>query len=261
MNVLFTNSFYTKQTEEDLSEYTIIDVTSRVVMNKEFMKVHPNFAKEISPFYIGPVVGTDGAKANIFEIFWQCGKVYPCHDNNGKPNGDFFKWRKEFYDKKQCSKELMRHACESIGYNNKDCLYFAYFDKEKGEYVPLNYVDSRKKVYFKEYAKLVYDTPSFKWLKSLVDNGEKIALVDFDTYNYNEKCGMRKKYEQYINKCEKEKINPTIPESSFLSIGSMKDAINCSFLQAGHGFVLKALLQGDIEVVNGEVIDHEGILE
>jgi hypothetical protein len=41
MNVYFTNTFYTSQTENDLSEYTVIDVTSRVTRNKEFMATAP----------------------------------------------------------------------------------------------------------------------------------------------------------------------------------------------------------------------------
>ena len=32
-------------------------------------------------------------------------------------------------------------------------------------------------------------------------------------------------------------------------------------MKVGHGCVIKALLQGDIEVVNGNVIDHAGILK
>lgn len=261
MNVLFTNTFYTSQTENDLSDYIIIDVTSRIERNKSFMAEHPNFGKELSPFFIGPVITSDGTKANIFEVFWQCGKVYPCHNDNGKPNEDFFKWRNEFYSKTECTKDLMRHACKSIGYEHKDCQYFAYYDKTKCEYIPLSFVEARKKVYFPEYAKLIYNTDAFLWLKSLVDSGKKIALVDFDGYNYNEICSMKKKYEQYVNKCKKEKTSPVIPESAFLNITSMKDVANCPFLSAGHGFVIKALLQGDIEVINGEVIDHAGILE
>ena len=70
MNVYFTNTFYTSQTENDLSEYTVIDVTSRITRNKEFMEEHPRFAREISPFYVGPVTSSDGVKAEIFEIFW-----------------------------------------------------------------------------------------------------------------------------------------------------------------------------------------------
>lgn len=260
MNVYFTNSFYTSQTENDLAEYMIFDVTSRVTSNKAFMEKHPNFAKELSPFFVGPLTSSDGVRAEIFEIFWQCGKVYPCHDDNGKPNAAFFEWRSYFYSQTKCSKGLMRHSCKSLGYEHSDTRYFAYFDKEKGEYVPLYYVEARKKVYFPEYAKLIYNTESFKYLKSLVDSGKKIALVDFDACNYNEPCAMQKEYIAYINKCKQDKIAPTLTEEDFLKITSLKKLINAPFMKVGHGCVIKALLQGDIEVVNGEVVDHAGIL-
>ena len=55
LNVKFTNTFYLNQTDEkDLSDYIVVDVTSRVERDKEFMKEHPSFAKDLSPFYIGP---------------------------------------------------------------------------------------------------------------------------------------------------------------------------------------------------------------
>jgi hypothetical protein len=44
-------------------------------------------------------------------------------------------------------------------------------------------------------------------------------------------------------------------------IDNLKKLVNCSFMPVGHGCVIKALLQGDIEVVDDEVIDHAGILE
>lgn len=260
MNVYFTNHFYTSQTEHDLSEYIIIDVTSRITRNKDFMKEHPNFAKEISPFYVGPVISSDGVKAIVFEILWQCGKVYPCHDDSGKPNESYFEWRNYFYSKNECTKDLMRHTCKSIGYEHSDAKYFAYYDKEKCEYIPLNYVEARKKVYFPEYAKLIYNTESFKYLKSLVDSGKKIALVDFDACNYNELCAKKKEYIAYVNKCKKNKENLKYTESDFCNIKSMKDFINAPFMKVGHGMVIKALLQGDIEVIDGEVVDHTGIL-
>ena len=46
-DVKFTNGFYTNQTEEDLEKYEIIDVTSRAERNKEFMKDHPTFVKDL----------------------------------------------------------------------------------------------------------------------------------------------------------------------------------------------------------------------
>ena len=261
MNVHFTNTFYTNQTEDSLEDYVIFDVTSRVERNKDFMKEHPTFARDLSPFFIGPLVSSDGVKAEIFEIFYQCGKVYPCHDQGGKPNAAYFEWRNKFYAESTCTKGLMRHACKSLGYEHMDTLYFAYFDKEKQEYIPLNYVEARKRVYFPEYAKLIYNTESFQYLKSLVDSGKKIALVDFDACNYNEKCAMLKQYEAYLNKCKKNKIAPTLTENDFTKIDSLKKLVNCSFMPVGHGCVIKALLQGDIEVVDDEVIDHAGILE
>jgi hypothetical protein len=260
MNVHFTNTFYTSQTEHDLGEYMIFDVTSRVTRNKEFMEQHPRFARELSPFYVGPVTSADGVKAEIFEIFWQCGKVYPCHDDNGKPNADYFEWRNYFYSQTECTKDLMRHTCKSIGYDHKDARYFAYFDKDKGDYTPLGYVEARKKVYFPEYAKLIYNTESFRYLKSLVDSGKKIALVDFDACNYNEACAMQKEHTAYVNKCKKNKTAPALTEADFLNITSLTELINAPFMKVGHGCVIKALLQGDIEVVDGEVVDRAGIL-
>lgn len=257
MNVKKDNPFYQYQVDDDLSNYIVIDVTSRVIRDKDFMKEHPNFEKDLSPFYIGPVISSDGVKANIFEIFWQCGKVYPPHDDNGKPNQAFFEWRNKFYALNKVSKELMRHACEDLGCHHNDCRYFAYFDKEKKEYIPLNYVESRKRVYIVEYAKLVYKTESFKWLKSLLDSGHKIALLDFDGFNYHSETAMKKRYESFKNKNPDTKLK----EEDFLKIKTMKDVVNCSFLAVGHAFTLKLLLQGDIEVVDDKVIDKTGVLK
>jgi hypothetical protein len=116
-------------------------------------------------------------------------------------------------------------------------------------------------VYFPEYAKLIYNTESYQYLKSLVDIGKKIALVDFDACNYNEPCAMQKEYTAYVNKCKKDKVAPTLTEDDFTNIKSFKGLINTPFVKVGHGCVIKALLQGDLEVVNGEVIDHAGILD
>ena len=69
MNVHFTNTFYTSQTEKRLDEYMIFDVTSRVTRNKDFMAKHPSFAKDLSPFFVGHVTGADGVEAKILRFF------------------------------------------------------------------------------------------------------------------------------------------------------------------------------------------------
>ncbi len=259
MDVKFTNSFYTNQCP-DLEDYIVIDCTSRCTKNKAFMKDHPNFAKDLSPFYIGPVIGEDGVVCNKFELFWQCSKVYPCHDDHGKPNAEWLKWRNDFFSKEKLPTALLRHPNESLGYQGKDCLYSAFYNKETAKYEQLDYISARKKVYFKEYSKLVYNTESFKWLKELVDSGKKIAIVDFDAFNYYSSQAKTKRYESYVKKCNKDKIYPTLGPDDFGNVKTMKDVVNFK-LPAGHGVVLKALLQEDIIVdKDNNVIDKAGIL-
>ena len=91
--------------------------------------------------------------------------------------------------------------------------------------------------------------------------GKKIALLDFDGYNYDSEEAMRKQYVSYLNKCKREKVEPKYDESDFLKIKCVKDVVNCPFLLAGHGFAIKMLLQGDIAVnEDGTVTDITGVL-
>ncbi len=261
MNVKFTNTFYLNQTDNgDLSDYVIIDVTSRIERNKEFMKEHPTFAIDLSPFFIGPVISSDGVTANIFEIFWQCGKVYPCHNDNCKPNEEYFKWRNEMFAKKKLSKKYLRHPNKMLNCEHSDTLYFLHYNKDRKEYEKLNFVDSRKKFYVEAYAKYAVNTDSYKWLKSLVDSGKKIALVDFDAFNYYDEVAKTKIYNSYINKCKKKGWTPKQSLEDFLNIKNMNDFYDASFISTGHASVLKMLLEGDIEVIDDKIIDHIGVL-
>ena len=208
MNLKYDNPSYTNQVDDELSEYVVVDVTSRVLRNKDFMKEHPTVAKDLSPFFVGPVIASDGEVANIFEHFWQCSKVYPCHYVNGELTPDFFDWRKKWYEKTEVSKNKTesRYPSHELGYEPKDCLFSVYYDDN--EYKKLNYIEARKKLYITEYAKKIYNTESFKWLKSIVDSGKKLALIDFDAYNYYSETAIEKRYNFYINKCKENKVKP-----------------------------------------------------
>ena len=243
----------------DLADFEVIDVTSHNRSEK--------FRSEISPMFIGPLRSSDGVVCNVFETLWQCSKVYPCHDANGQPNEEYFEWRNRHFaepkpslnDKKAI--KALRHVNEELGMAHADTLYTACWDEEKKEFVHLNYVEARKKIYFPEYAKLVYNTDSFKELKAKVDAGEKIALMDFDCLNYYNPDAKARLFKSYVDKCKREHRQPAASIDEYIGINSMKDLVGCSFLPVGHGVVLKALLQGDIEVAGGKVIDHSGILE
>ena len=96
-------------------------------------------------------------------------------------------------------------------------------------------MEARKKIYIPEYAKLVVNTQTYKDLAKRVAEGEKIALVDFDAWNYYGK--------------------------DLSSTTTVKEIVNNPAYKVGHSYVIKMLLQGDIEVKNGVVIDHADVLK
>jgi hypothetical protein len=71
---------------------------------------------------------------------------------------------------------------------------------------------------------------------------------------------MEKEYASYLNRCKKNKVAPTLTRENFLRIGSLKELVDAPFMKVGHGCVIKAILQGDLEIVDGEVVDHAGLL-
>lgn len=252
--LLFTNPFYVNQCP-DLDERIIIDVTSR---NR-----NRDFARQVSPFFVGPVTGSDGATAENLEIFWQVGKVFPHHDSEGKPSEEYFNYRRMMYKKhpEEFQKTLMRHPYREFGYEPEEMLYWPWWNKETGEYEHLSYLEGRKKVYIPEYAKLVAHTSALQEMKKLLDEGKKIAILDFDGFNYYCEDAMKVRYRAYVLRCKKLKTPVLLKEKDFTNIKDMKSAVNFADTPVGHAFVIKSLLQGDLEVVDGKVIDHVGMLE
>ena len=247
-----SNSFYTNQCA-DLEDRIVIDLTSR--------NPDKNLVRQVSPFFVGPVTGPDGASSDSLEVFWQVGKVFPHHDSDGQPNSAYFEYRNDMYSKKQgeIPKSIMRHPYREFGYEADDMLYWAYWNSEKGEYERLSYLEGRKKVYIPEYAKLVANSEAVKWMKALLDQGKKLALLDFDGFNYYCEEAMKIRYRAYVLKCKKEKRPILRTEKDFTDIRDMKTAVDFADTPVGHAFVVKALLQGDLEVVDGQLVDHLGL--
>lgn len=249
----FRNPFYTNQCP-DLEDRIIINVTSR--------SDDRAVARQLSPFFIGPVTGPDGATAPNLEVFWQVGKVFPHHDNAGSPSGDYFAYRERMYGAPLGSipKPVMRHPYREFGYKADDMLYWPCWNKEKKEYEALSYLEARKKIYVPAYAKLVANTPVLEYMRRLLDEGKKLALLDFDGFNYYCDEAMKVRYRAYVLKCKKEKNPVILTERDFTDIKDMKSAIGFAHMPVGHAFVIKALLQNDLEVVDGQVIDPLGIV-
>ena len=217
------SAFYKTQCD-DLSDRVIYDVTSR----------NPNraFAKQVSPMYMGPVITGDSMNAECFEIYWQSGKLYPCHAYFGQPTAEYWEYRKQRFSIPigGLGNVEKRYPNRMLHCQTKDCQGYIWYNKETGKYELLGWVASRKKAYITEYAKLFVKTDAYQEIKKTYESGKKIALIDFDVYNYYK---------------EDKTIFDVINENR----------------QAGHGYVIKMLLEGAIEVINDEVVDHIGILE
>jgi len=255
---LKTTAVYVNQCP-NLQDYEMIDVTSH---NRD-----SEFKSQISPMFVGPCIAPDGAVAQCLEELWQAAKVYPCFVKDGEPTAEYFEWRNKWYSypkpglnsKKEI--KLLRHLNEELGAEHSQTLYTCWYNTETKKYDHLAYVEARKRVYFPEYAKVVYNSPAFKELKKKVDSGAKVVLMDYDCFNYYYGREKERAYQRYLNDCKKNNIPTHGTLNDFMNINSIKDLVDCPYARVGHGVALKALLQGDLEVVDGKVIDHSGILE
>ena len=71
---------------------------------------------------------------------------------------------------------------------------------------------------------------------------------------------MKIRYRAYVLKCKKRKVPVLKTEKDFTDIKDMSSAIGFAETPVGHAFVIKALLQGDLRVVDGKVLDPLGML-
>ena len=205
-------------------EFEVIDCTS----NNPDLKMREG----LSPFYIGPVECYDGKTAKVFELAWQCAKVYPwCMGADGLPDDRYFAWRDGQWSREKDLENTMSMRYP-VGKENVGKCKYAWWEVD-GVFRKLGYVEARKYIYMPLYAKAVVESEAYKRLVEMRDSGKNIMLVDFDGYNIHH------------------------PRYNF----TYNDAIHCPILKMGHGFVLAMLLEGLIRVENGEVKYADGLMD
>lgn len=137
-----------------------------------------NYAKDFSPFILGPVIIRYTETAKNLENFWQFSKVYKDHvDENNEPTEEYFKWRNKGFQ------DLKAHRYPK-GKGAKPLYSLDYYNGLK-----LDYISARKRIYIPHYSKLVQQTEGFKKLKDSFHKEDRkdIYLWDFDGYNHIEK--------------------------------------------------------------------------
>ena len=178
--------------------------------------------KNLIPFYLGPVQLYEGNQAKNLENAWQFSKVYSNHFDklNNTIKDDYFTWSKKGWNDYFAHRYPMGKGVKPL------FSFWKFFNKETQiwEEVYLDYISARTNIYIPLYAKLVYNTQAYVQLKNMLLNGDKLALWDFDGYDFNKK-------------------NMTF-----------KDVIFEPKYKCGHAFVIYGLLTNQIIIQNDEVI-------
>jgi len=192
-----------------ISRVLNIDATSGS-MNK----INGESAKQFSPMYLK-------TKSNIiFENYWQYSKVFEelNHiDSKGEVTQKWYDFREKGFKREKGDRHPKGTKSNEILYiDQSGKRHFKYYKPVFAIYddVIYDYVSSRKNVYAPIYAELVLKTKAFKELKYIVDSGQSVQILDFDTY----------------------------PGSFKVTVDLLRDRINDPSVPFGHGYILAGLL-------------------
>ena len=129
------------------------------------------YGQQLSPFYLRNIPMYGGIVSSNMENAWQYSKVYAEHvGEDGEPTDEYFEWAKKGWASWKADRYPM-------GKGRKP--EFSYWDGHR-----LDYISARRNLYFPMYARAVIHTETFKDLWERVNNGDKIALLDFDGYHF-----------------------------------------------------------------------------
>lgn len=194
------------------SDFQVINTTS---------KDKNGLGGQLSPFFLGPVSIYEEITAKNLENAWQFSKVYPEHFDSLNHNilNSYFEWAHKGWSDSFAHRYPMGKGKIPL------FSFWKIFNKDLNlwETKEWGYIDARINIYIPLYAKLVYKTSAFNKLKTMLKFQHKIALWDFDGYDF-EKRGM-----------------------------TYKDVIFCEKYKCGHAFVIYGLLTNQI-IIEGEKV-------
>jgi len=152
-------------------------------------------------------------------IIWQHPTEEHVDPVTGEPNAAYWAWR----EKGMRNKYAVRYPNGFEG--RKQCVCSIWHDGKQR----LNYIEARKTIYCGEYARLAPLTPAFQKLRTLLEAGENLQLVEVDgpdpTLGYAP-------YDQIS------KENPGM----LMTEATVRLLVNDARKPFGHGYVIAALL-------------------
>lgn len=133
----------------------------------------PNWGRNLSPFFLGPINLYHDYVSRNMENAWQYCKVYPSHvDENDKIKNNYYRWSREGWGSQKANRYPMGKGAKPL---------FSLWDKTR-----LSYTEARRRIYIPLYTTAVYYTSYFKQLTHLYETFGEIHLWDFDVYNHRD---------------------------------------------------------------------------
>lgn len=184
-------------------------------------------AKQFSPMYLGPVnekeiFGTGDQISVTFEGYWQYGKIFRELGHVDEQNQITQKWynfRAKGYAKTKGDRHPVGTKSNIVKFiDDRGNNHYQYYSAIASAYLGtvLDYISSRKIIYSPVYAWLVIKTPAYQALKSMVDNGVNVQILDLDI----------------------------LPGSHEITLEFLRERINDPSTPFGHAYILSGLLAG-----------------
>ncbi len=155
------------------------------------------------------------------------------HVINDVQTSEYWEWRKKGLN----NEYAVRYP---VGFEHRHkCLYLLKENLD-GSFDRLNYIDSRKQVYVKEYCSLVKERPLFKKLLKMLEQGKNLLIIEVD--------GPHEESLEYYK--EKYKVDNNFIENNTIICNekNINIMLNDSKHPFGHGYALSmALLDKDEE--------------
>lgn len=203
--------------EKEKAFYLVPDFSSYLVID---CTEKGSDVPDLCPSFIGPISVPDGTeegtRCESFEALWLFSAVRPS-DVDHEGNLLASYWKNRANGFAGLSRGSKALRKE------KPLYHIAYLD---GAFRKLGHLEARKKVYIPTYAKLAVATEGFRRLKELYASGQKMILLDNGQSAFRD---LSRNVVDFVN-------DPTRPLT--------------------HSLVLRMLLEGDIEVRDGEVVDN-----
>ena len=153
------------------------------------------------------------------------------HLKEDTPTEEYWKWR----EKGMNNPFAVRYPNGFHG--RRKCKFSLFLNKDTGEWERLNYIESRKKIYCAEYARLVHNYQDFADLKDLVENGQNVMLIEVDGPD------PELSYAPY------DQISRDSP-GLIMNEDTIRMLVNDERKPFGHGYTIAALLLGGEEWLN-----------